>query len=129
MKKMSQELTVSNVPCSFLVQNEPFKTDFETAVTEAIDDILSSFGNMVKQAIYRQLENRYGIKKEEIPFKIEDFADAIEQTFGSVAKLIEIKIIERLHAKYRDFFYVPNKEELDFVEFVSNLQHYLESQV
>ena len=126
---MRQELTVSNVPCSFLVQNELLKTNFEMGVTEAIDDILLSFGNIVKQAIYRHLENSYGIKKEEIPFKIEDFANAIEQTFGSVAKLIEIKIIERLHAKYKDFLYIPKKGELNFVEFVYNLQNHLESQV
>ncbi len=126
---MSQELTVSDVPCSFLVQNELLKTDFEMGVTEAIDEIFLSFGNVVKPAIYRHLENSYGIKKEEIPFKIEDFANALEQTFGSVAKLIEIKIIERLHAKHKDFFYIPKKEELNFVEFVSNLQNYLESQV
>jgi hypothetical protein len=126
---MSQELTVSDDRCSFLVQNELLKTDFEMGVTEAIDEIFLSFGNVVKPAIYHHLENSYGIKKEEIPFKIEDFAEALEQTFGSVAKLIEIKIIERLHAKHKDFFYVPKKGELNFVEFVSNLQNYLESQV
>jgi hypothetical protein len=126
---MTQELTVSDVPCSFLVQNELLKNDFEMGVTEAIDEIFLSLGNVVKPAIYRHLENSYGIKKEDIPFKIEDFADALEQTFGSVAKLIEIKIIERLHEKHKDFFYVPKKGELNFVEFVSNLQNYLESQV
>ena len=126
---MRQQLTDLSVSYSFLVQDEPLKTKFETALTEAIDDVLSAFGNTNKQVVYRHLESRYGLKKEEIPFKIEDFADAIEQTFGSVAKLIEIKIIERLHAKHEDFFYVPKKAELNFAEFVSNLQHYLESQV
>ena len=95
-------------------------------VTEAIDDILSALGNANKQAIYRHLKNNYGINEKEIPYKIEDFARAIEQTFGSVAKLIEIKIIERLHAKYKDFSYTPKKGELNFVEFVYNLQNHLE---
>ena len=122
---MRQELTDLGVP-SFLVQNVPLKTKFEAAVTEAMDDILSAFGNNNKQAIYRYLENRYGMKKEEIPFKIEDFASAIEQIFGSVAKLIEIKIMERLHAKYEDFSYSPQKGDLNFTEFIYNLQHHLE---
>ena len=123
---MRQQLTDLSVSYSFLVQDEPLKTKFETALTEAIDDVLSAFGNTNKQVVYRHLESRYGLKKEEIPFKIEDFANAFEQIFGSVAKLIEIKILERLHAKYRDFSYVPKKGELNFVEFVYNLQLHLE---
>ena len=123
---MRQQLTDLSVSYSFLVQDEPLKTKFETALTEAIDDVLSAFGNTNKQAVYRHLENRYDLKKEEIPFKIEGFANAFEQIFGSVAKLIEIKILERLHAKYRDFSYVPKKGELSFVEFVYNLQLHLE---
>ena len=122
---MRQQLSDLSVSYSFLVQDEPLKTKFETALTEAIDDVLSAFGNTNKQAVYRHLENRCGLKKEAIPFKIEDFANAIEQIFGSNAKLIEIKILERLHAKYRDFSYVPKKGELNFVEFVYNLQHHL----
>jgi hypothetical protein len=123
---MRQQLSDLSVSYSFLVQDEPLKTKFETALTEAIDDVLSAFGNTNKQAVYRHLENRYDLKKEEIPFKIEDFANAFEQIFGSVAKLIEIKILERLHVKYRDFSYVPKKGELNFVEFVYNLQLHLE---
>ena len=122
---MKQQLSDLSVSYSFLVQDEPLKTKFETALTEAIDDVLSAFGNTNKQAVYRHLENRCGLKKEEIPFKIEAFANAIEQIFGSNAKLIEIKILERLHAKYRYFSYVPKKGELSFVEFVYNLQHHL----
>ncbi|MGD0644829.1 MAG: hypothetical protein ABSA75_07995 [Candidatus Bathyarchaeia archaeon] len=127
-EKMKQELTDLSIQCSLFIQDESTKTTFETAITESIDDILSAFGNNIKQTIYHHLENIYDIKKDEIPLKIQDFANALEQTFGSVAKLIEIKIIERLHAKYRDFFYVPKKGELDFAEFVSNFQRYLESQ-
>jgi len=122
---MRQQLTDLSVSYSFLVQDEPLKTKFETALTEAIDDVFSAFGNTNMQAIYRHLENRCGLKKEAIPFKIEDFAKAIEQIFGSAAKLIEIKILERLHANYRDFSYVPKKGELSFVEFVYTLQHHL----
>ena len=126
---MRQELTNLSVSCSFLVQNEPLKAKFDEAVTEAMDDILSAFGNSNKQAIYNHLENRFGIKKDEIPFKVEAFADAIEQIFGSVGKLIEIKIIERLHAKYEDFSYIPEKGDLNFAEFICNLQHHLEFEV
>jgi hypothetical protein len=111
-----------------LIQNEPAKANFETAVTEAIDDILSTLGNANKQTIYRLLKDRYDITQEEIPVKTEAFAKAIEQIFGSAGKVIEVKIIERLHSKYKDFYYVQAKGELILVEFISSLQHYLESQ-
>ena len=124
---MKQQLTALCSPC-LLLANEPLETKFETAVTEAIDDSLSAFGVANKQTIYRHLENRYGIKKEEIPFKIADFANAIEETFGSVAKLIEIKIIEKIHAKNTDSYYVTKKDELNFTEFISSFQRFLEPQ-
>jgi hypothetical protein len=122
---MKQQSTALCSPCIFLA-NEQLETKFETAVTEAIDDSLSAFGVANKQTIYRHLENRYGIKKEEISFKIADFANAIEETFGSVAKVIEVKIIEKLHAKNKDFHYVTKKDELNFTEFISCFQRYLE---
>ncbi len=125
---MRQPQALLNVSDSFLIQTEEPEAIFETVVVQAIDDILSALGNDGKQAIYRHLKNNYGLTESEIPYKIEDFARAIEQTFGSVAKLIEIKIIQRLHEKYKDFSYVPKKEELNFVEFVHSLQRHLESE-
>lgn len=111
---------------SHLFQMEKSETHFETAVTQAINDVLSALGAANKQAIYRHLKNHYGIDENEIPNQIEDFATAIEQIFGPVAKLLEIKIIEQLHGKYKDFAYSPEKAELDFSEFVNSLQEYLQ---
>ena len=108
------------------IRNKESETVFENALGQAIDNILSALGNANKQAIYRHLKNNYGINENEIPCKIEDFACALEQIFGSAAKLIEIKIIEQLHAKYKDFAYAPKKGELNFVEFVYSLQHYFQ---
>ena len=123
---MVQPQSVLSTPLSFLIENQTSETVFETQLSEAIDVILSALGDSTKEAIYRLLKKAYGINKEDIPNQIEGFANAIEQTFGPVSKLIEIKIIERLHAKYKDFSYTPKKGELNFVEFVYNLQHHLE---
>ncbi len=81
-------------------------------MAEAVDESLSSLGNFSKQAIYFHLENAFKIKKQEIPCKIEDFADAIEQLFGVGAKLIELRIIEALHERTQDFVYLPKKGKL-----------------
>lgn len=99
---------------------------FETAFACAVDDLLSSLGESAKQAIYGHLKNAHGISKEDIPCKIETFANAIEETFGAVAKVMEIKIIEKLHSEYADFHYSPKTGELNFVEYVTGLQNDLE---
>jgi hypothetical protein len=103
------------------MKSEPVEVIFEASVGQAIDDTLSALGESPKQAIYRHLKIVYGINKEDIPNKIEAFASALEQTFGSVSKLIEIKIIERLHSQYEDFCYVSKNGELDFVKYVTDL--------
>jgi len=127
--KMSRPQTLLSRPCTLLIKNEPGEAIFEVAVGQAIDEILSALGENSKQAIYSHLKMVYGIDKEDIPYKVEDFAKAIEQTFGSVAKVIEIKIIERLHSQYEDFCYAPKNRELDFAEYITDMQNCLEPKV
>ena len=122
---MAQTETLS--PCfEFSLRNEHSEMDFEVAIGQAVNDILSSLGENTKQAIYSHLKNVYGINKDDIPCKIGAFANAIEETFGSVGKLIEIRIIEKLHSQYADFRFAPKNGRLDFVEYVSCLQNRLE---
>jgi hypothetical protein len=116
-----------DTPLSFLIDNQTSETVFETQLLDAIDDILSALGDNTKIAIYRLLDNAYGINKENISSNIEGFAKAIEQTFGPVSKLIEIKIIERLYAKNKGFHYAPNEGQLEFVKYVLSLKNSLDS--
>ena len=125
---MTQQITILSIPYTLISKNEPLKTKFETAVTEAIDESLSALGENIKQAIYLQLENKYSIRKEEVPFKIEAFTNAIELTFGQTAKLIEIGIIDKLHGKIEGFVHKTKKNELVFTDYIADLQRYLESQ-
>ena len=125
---MNQQLTALTIPYQVIGKDELLKVNFETAVAESIDEGLSAFGNTIKQAIYSQLENKYSIRKEEIHFKIEAFTNAIEFTFGQGAKLIEIKIVKKLHGKIKGFVYKTEKRELFFAEYMAALQSYLESQ-
>ena len=123
---MVQPQILLNPSYSILIKNEPGELIFGDVVAQAVDDTFSALGESPKQAIYRHLKIVYGIDKEDIPNKIEAFASAIEQTFGSVAKLIEIKIIEKLHSQYEEFCYAPKNSQLDFVEYVNDLQNRLE---
>lgn len=104
------------------------ENSFETALIEAVDEGFSLFGHSSKQAIYFHLENTFKIKKQEIPCKIEEFADAIEQIFGAGAKVIEIRIIEALHKRIQGFVHFPKKGELVFTEYIANLRAFLRLQ-
>ena len=69
------------------------------AMLEAIDEAFLSLGEQAKVAIYLYLEKSTGIKKQEIPFRIDDFQVALERLFGEGARYLEILVIGRLHEK------------------------------
>jgi hypothetical protein len=106
-------------------KQKPPENKFSTAISEAVEESFSSFSNLDKEAAYLHLENAFKIKKQEIPCKIEDFSDAIEQMFGVGAKLVEIRIIEALHNRIRAFVFLPNKGDVDFKEYVVSLRAFL----
>jgi hypothetical protein len=68
---------------------------------EAIDNSFLTLGEPVKKSIYFYLENSMGIKKHEIPFRINDFQNALEKLFGIGTRLLEILIIKNLHKKIK----------------------------
>lgn len=106
-------------------KQKPAEDSFKIAITETVDESLSQFCNLDKEAVYLRLEKTYKIKKQEIPFKIENFVDAIEQMFGVGAKLIEIKITAALHKRIPEFIFFPRKGDVDFKEFVTSLRAFM----
>jgi len=92
---------------------------FRKLLLEAVDEALSSLGDSVKQAIYFHLERRFNIKKQEIPDRIEEFTNAIEEIFGLGAKLLEIRIMKNFYEKDgHTLKYFPEKDELLFAEYM-----------
>ncbi len=72
---------------------------FSKLLEEAIDEAFSSLGGSLKEALYLCLKNAFGIDKQEIPYKINDFSDALEKILGTAAKNLEIVCIKRIQAK------------------------------
>ena len=68
---------------------------------EAIDEAFSSLGEPARKAIYIHLKNSFGIAKREIPYRINDFSDALEKIFGPAARNLEILCIKNIQAKTR----------------------------
>jgi hypothetical protein len=73
--------------------------NFDQIIVKAIDEALSSLGENVKTAIYFHLENLFKIRKQEIPSRLSDFSNALEQIFGLGARHLEIMFMKKLHDK------------------------------
>ena len=120
--KQMTNATKPNTTCVLQLRQKQTEDEFKAAIIETVDESFASFSNLDKQAVYLHLENTFKIKKQEIPCKIEGFADAIEQMFGIGAKLVEIRIIEGLHKKNPEFVFFPKKRDIDFKEYVASLR-------
>ncbi len=121
---MTQQLTSLTATIDLSIKKEP-STSFENTVAEAIDEIFTSFGENVKRATYSYIETNDGIKKEQIPYHIEGFTNAIESIFGDAAKLVELKIIENLQNKVKGFCYKSKSKEMLFAEYLEEMRKYL----
>ena len=104
---------------------EPRVEVYEEFVLAAIDDCFSSFGDSAKQAVYLHLKEHHNIDKTEIPAKIRDFAEALEESYGVCAKLIEIEIMKIIHRKAPHFKHSPDRENLTFSTYVETLRYFL----
>jgi hypothetical protein len=92
---------------------------FEEVILEAIDESFSWIGEKEKETIYFFLETKYNINKQEIPNRIEDFTEAIEDIFGIAAKLLEIRIMKNLFRKMGYICpYFHAQESLEFTKYI-----------
>jgi len=127
VKKMS--LTNPNTQC--MVQLCELKTTedlFEKTILEAIDEGFFFIGESCKEDIYAHLESCYELERNDIPYKIEHFSNALHQCFGVGAKIIEMKIIKALCEKNKNFTFSPKKRDLVFNEYEEGLKTFLTEQ-
>jgi hypothetical protein len=124
-KKMTKTASLLTLCTLQLEEQKPKEDKFKVAVIEATDEVFSSLSNLDKEEVYFYLENAFKINKQEIPFRMKDFADAIEQIFGIGAKLIEIRIIEALHKRITNFMFTPKKGFVSLKEYATSLRSFL----
>jgi hypothetical protein len=72
---------------------------FDKILQESVDSAFSLLGEKSKTAIYLYLKNKFMITKQDIPKRLEDFSDALEQLFGLGARHLEILIMKELNEK------------------------------
>jgi len=72
---------------------------FNDILLESIDKAFLTLGENSKSAIYFHLESKFSISRQEIPERVHDFSDALEQIFGLAARQLEILIMKCLNEK------------------------------
>jgi hypothetical protein len=96
---------------------------------EAVNESFSLFGKSGQRTIYALLEKTCGIRKNDIPKKINTFSEALHQCLGSGAQIIEMHIIEALHEKNLNFKYSPKDGNLVLEEYAESLERFLTQQL
>jgi hypothetical protein len=72
---------------------------FNDILLDSIDKAFLTLGENSKSAIYFHLEKKFSISRQDIPDRVCDFSDAIEQIFGLAARQLEILIMKCLNEK------------------------------
>lgn len=92
---------------------------FIESLREAIDDTLSLLGEEAKQTVYNHIQRKYGITRHEIPYRIEEFSEALETLFGTAAKILQILIMKELYKKIRKPVQIlANPTNLEFNSYI-----------
>jgi hypothetical protein len=99
-------------------KNEKNNGEFEKTLLEAVDIAFSSLFNSQKENIYSYLNKCYKINKQEIPHNVENFAKALEETFGQSAQLIELEIMKTVYAMSQKFKFTSKMGGLTFTDYV-----------
>jgi hypothetical protein len=101
---------------------------FDKILLRAIDEALNSLGESVRQAIYFHIEDKFGIIKNEIPEKLQQFQGGLKEIFGAGAQVIEILIMKNLHIKIGYPRVTVKNKKLEFIEYLdASKQGYLEN--
>lgn len=91
---------------------------FGEILLEAVDEALASLGNSAKQSIYYHLKEKFKISREDIPNRIEDFAEGLEKIFGIGARFLEILIMKKLYERIGKPLEWDESKEFAFVNYV-----------
>ena len=78
-------------------------------LVEAIDEVLGSLGEPVKNQVYMLLENDFAITKHILPQQIAEFSKFLYRMFGPQAKLIEIKCMKKFYSKIENDQQIGNR--------------------
>jgi nucleoside-diphosphate-sugar epimerase len=122
---MIQESLTEMSEAPIINRTKAQKGNFQKMMVEAVDRVFSSKGDSCRQFLYFHLRNSYNIGKQEIPYRIDDFAAALKAIFGQGAMLIEIEIMKEFFSRVQIFTpratHLQKQEDLSFTTYVKQL--------
>lgn len=90
--------------------------DFKRVLIEAVDNGLLNLGESPRSAIYFHLERNLQLKREEIPEKVEKFAQGLENIFGPGSRVVVRVIAKDLYTRLG--FEFKEKRNFEFKDYV-----------
>jgi hypothetical protein len=88
--------------------------DYTRLFCDAVDETLSLLGQGAQKRVYRFLERKYGIRREDIPTRFTDVSRILRDIFGvGGTDLVLRSIVERFYKKLD--LEVPKSPEVDEV--------------
>jgi len=95
--------------------------NFIEALMESVDEALSVLGEESKQTVYLHLEKKHNLRKQDIPYKIEEFSEALELLFGNAAKIVQVLIMKSLFKKIKQpIALLATSKTLDFNDYIQS---------
>jgi hypothetical protein len=103
---------------ALVVEGSTVRTDaFDALLLESIDESLTDLlGRRAREAVYDHLERNCFLARGEIPKRLDDFFELLNNTFGKGSKTIAKVIARKLHSKLGwEFVEIPSYELCDYV--------------
>ena len=106
--------------------SEETEKTFEELIVEVIDQVFLSFDPRVKNSFYSILKTDYNLDKNDIPYRIGDFVNALEEVYGISALLVEVAILKKVCQELPAFTFVVENAQLNLVDFLKSLKIFME---
>ena len=98
--------------------------EFHDVLLEAVDEGLLALGESVRQAIYRHMDRRYSIRREDLPEKAGEFAEALRDMLGAASEVLLKYMARRLYAKLKLGY--EEKPDWSFLDYVNHARKAVE---
>ena len=97
------------------------EAEFEKSLRKTIDAQLKQiFGEKGTSLIYNYLQNALLLQQDEIPEKLEVFAEGLDKFLSSGARVVEKVILDGLYSDFGQEFQF--REGFDFIDYVNDLK-------
>ncbi len=93
---------------------------FGPVLLEAIDESLSVLGDEPRRAVYQYLATIGSLQREDIPDRLEDFAQGMKKALGGASSVLRKIILKKLFQKIGST--LKESQDLDFVDYVKDAE-------